>query len=329
MPTYSPPSLSTRTTRALPSGEIRPIAGAAQHRLEQLGVVLGQVAAVERRAARLDPEVAGDRPDRRRVVAGEHLQRDVFAGEEGDRLGRLGAQLLGQDDDPERPQRLGQLDVGARLGERRVVGGEGEDAAPGGGLARAARSRSAWPSRRCRPRVEQRLRGAEHQAAAVELERAPAPARGEGDRPRVGSSALRAVAERRRVDRLQGRVAGRRARRVERRRCPPGPPRSTPSAGISSTTRSEASVSVPVLSVHITETEASDSIAFSCWARIPCRAIFAAVTAAVSETSRISPSGTMFDDPRGERLDRVGLAHVAQRQGDAEADPERQPSPRP
>ena len=99
MPTYSPPSLSTRTTRALSSGEIRPIAGAAQHRVEQLGVVLGQRAAVERRAARLDPEVAGDRPDRRRVVAGEHLERDVLAGEEGDRLGRRGAQLLGEDDD--------------------------------------------------------------------------------------------------------------------------------------------------------------------------------------------------------------------------------------
>jgi hypothetical protein len=49
--------------------------------------------------------------------------------------------------------------------------------------------------------------------------------------------------------------------------------------------------------VHITDTEASDSIAFSCWARIPCRAIFAAVTAAVSETSRISPSGTMLTIP--------------------------------
>ena len=72
---------------------------------------------------------------------------------------------------------------------------------------------------------------------------------------------------------------------------------STPSAGISSTTRSEDSVSVPVLSVHITVTEASDSIAFSCWARMPWRAIFAAVTAAVRDTSRISPSGTMLTIP--------------------------------
>ena len=44
----------------------------------------------------------------------------------------------------------------------------------------------------------------------------------------------------------------------------------------------------------MTDTDASDSIALSCWASTPRRAIFAAETAAVSETSRISPSGTMF-----------------------------------
>ena len=70
--------------------------------------------------------------------------------------------------------------------------------------------------------------------------------------------------------------------------------RSTSPAGTSSTTRSDASVSVPVLSVHSTETDASDSIALSCCARTPRRAIFAAETAAVSDTSRMSPSGTMF-----------------------------------
>ena len=86
MPTYSPPSLSTRTTRALSSGEIRPIAGAARTAASSSASSSGRCAAVERRAARLDPEVAGDRPDRRRVVAGEHLQGDVLAGEEGDRL---------------------------------------------------------------------------------------------------------------------------------------------------------------------------------------------------------------------------------------------------
>ena len=57
------------------------------------------------------------------------------------------------------------------------------------------------------------------------------------------------------------------------------------------TTRSAASVSVPVLSGHITDTEASDSIAFSCGG---CRGgPSIAATASASQTSRINPSGTM------------------------------------
>src|SRR6202044_843982 len=55
-----------------------------------------------------------------------------------------------------------------------------------------------------------------------------------------------------------------------------------------------APVGAPVWSVHITETDASDSIALSCCASTPRRAILAADTAAVSDTSRINPSGTMF-----------------------------------
>ena len=46
--------------------------------------------------------------------------------------------------------------------------------------------------------------------------------------------------------------------------------------------------------MHRTDTEASDSIALSCCASTPRRAIFAADTATVSDTSRISPSGTML-----------------------------------
>ena len=59
-----------------------------------------------------------------------------------------------------------------------------------------------------------------------------------------------------------------------------------------SATRRCGSVSVPVLSVQTTSTEASDSIAFSCWASAPRWAIRIADTAKVTLTSRISPSGT-------------------------------------
>ena len=200
------------------------------------------------------------------------------------------AQPLGQHDDR-------RAVAAARAAARRArpagsgasAAREREHAAAGGGLLRRRRSRSA-PSRA----VEQRLGRAEHEPVAVELERAPAAPRGERD--------------------LRGRLDARRRRR-------PAPPRGPPRASRCATARSRrsgraraparasldavgrararrpaatASVSVPVLSVHMTETDASDSIALSCWASTPRRAIFAAETAAVSETSRISPSGTML-----------------------------------
>ncbi len=70
-----------------------------------------------------------------------------------------------------------------------------------------------------------------------------------------------------------------------------------PAAGTSPTTRSVGSVSVPVLSVHTTSTEASDSIAFSCCASTPRCAILTADTAAVTLISRINPSGTRLTIP--------------------------------
>ena len=267
MPTYSPPSrehaddprlvlgrdaADRRRRRAPPrAARRRPRAGRRRRAPVRLG---------------LDPDVAGDRADRRRVVAGEHLQRDVLAGEEGDRLG--GARRAA----PRRGRRSRaaaaapvSVDVGAGLGQRRRRRRRARGR--GGPAAASARGALAQRARRRAP-VEQRLGRAEHEPLAAELQRAPAPPRGERD--------------------LRGRLAPAASpRRASPRGSPPGSscasarsPRSAPSAsrqrrarrrpsaGTSSTTRSDASVSVPVLSVHITETEASDSIAFSCWARI-------------------------------------------------------------
>ena len=72
---------------------------------------------------------------------------------------------------------------------------------------------------------------------------------------------------------------------------------STPAAGTNETTRSRGSVSVPVLSMQSVSTEASDSIAFSCCASAPARAIRSAAAAYVIETSRMSPSGTSVTMP--------------------------------
>ena len=78
--------------------------------------------------------------------------------------------------------------------------------------------------------------------------------------------------------------------------------------------------------MHITETEASDSIAFSCCASTPRRAIFAAGTAAVSD-KQDQALGHDVHDRRREGLDRLRLAHVADRQRDPERDAERHHQP--
>ena len=67
--------------------------------------------------------------------------------------------------------------------------------------------------------------------------------------------------------------------------------------GTSPTTRSVGSVSVPVLSVQTTSTDASDSTALSCCASTPRWAILKADTAAVRLMRRIRPSGTRFTIP--------------------------------
>ena len=54
---------------------------------------------------------------------------------------------------------------------------------------------------------------------------------------------------------------------------------------------------MPVLSMQIVSTEASDSIAFSCCESAPARAIRSAAAAYVTETSRIRPSGMSVTIP--------------------------------
>ena len=67
----------------------------------------------------------------------------------------------------------------------------------------------------------------------------------------------------------------------------------TPGAGTTSISSSEPSVRVPVLSRHTVSTDASDSMALSCWASAPARAIRTAPAAKVTDASSTSPSGTI------------------------------------
>ena len=269
---------------------MRPDRRRRQHRLAQRRRLGRQRLAVERRAPipgtpasrAIAPTVAGASPERTFSV-------DVLLGEEGDRLGRVRAQPLGEDDEAERPH---------VVRERRL-------------RAAAASGASARPSASTRrpPAASPRARSASAGSAAAKRSGAPSTSRSS---PR--SSALQrrreengtcaddaARGRRRRAPRRRSPPASRlrdgRARRVAGERAAPASPRRRPSAGTSSTTRSVGSVSVPVLSVQTTSTEASDSIAFSCCASTPRCAILNADTAAVRLISRIRPSGTRLTIP--------------------------------
>ena len=226
--------------------------------------------------------------DGRGRVAGEDLQVHVLLAEERDGLGRVGAQTLGEHDDPQRLHVGGERRVMAALGERRLGAAEREHAAPGARLLARPRSQR-------RVAAGEPLGRAEHELLVAEVERAPAAARAERHLRGHAAGAPVGQSARRRSPR-----ASRSARGRWRRSRPGRAPAScspTPSAGTRSTTRSDGSVSVPVLSVQTTSTEASDSIALSCWASTPRRAILKADTAAVRLTSRIRPSGTRLTMP--------------------------------
>ena len=129
---------------------------------------------------------------------------------------------------------------------------------------------------------------AEHVRRRAELQCAPAPPRRERHaRARLLLDAAAVLADRleRRVPRAARSPRSARARARAR-------PRRRRRAGTSVSTCSRASVSVPVLSRQIVSTEAIDSIAFSCCASAPRRAMRTAATAYVTLVRRISPSGT-------------------------------------
>ena len=196
-----------------------------------------------------------------------------------------------------------------RPSARTSSGNGGSGPAVGSGASDAPERQHAPPAARlrARPLGERRvgggepLRRAQHEPLVAEVERAPAPPGGErhlrDDAARVD---VRQPGVR---DRLQRRVARRaRWRRSSRQRARQRRLRPRPSAGTSPTTRSVGSVSVPVLSVQTTSTDASDSTAFSCCASTPRWATLNADTAAVRLIRRIRPSGTRFTMPGGQGL---------------------------
>ena len=175
---------------------------------------------------------------------------------------------------------------------------EREDAASrrrllGGARAEAAAEREA-------------LGRAEHVRRAGELHAAPAPPRGE----RHLLLELRAARRGKPVaDRLERRVPRRAALAAKTARAyASASPRRRRRHDLGDPQR--GSVSVPVLSRQMTSTEASDSIALSCCASTPRRAMRSAATAKVRLTSRMSPSGTRRHDGRDRGGDRLARGRV-------------------
>ena len=182
--------------------------------------------------------------------------------------------------------REGRLGAGGR--QRRL----GRGRAP----ARAApRSPPRAPARERRVGGGEALGRAEHEPLVAEIEGAPAPPRRERHLPDHAAPARPPPARHpRSLATSSCETARWRHRPPERARASAS---STPSAGTSPTTRSVGSVSVPVLSVQTTSTDASDSTAFSCCASTPRWATLNADTAAVRLIRRIRPSGTRFTMP--------------------------------
>ena len=204
---------------------------------------------------RRDAGVRRDRAHRRgrRRRRGRRSRRPARGGTRSSRASRLAA--------PRRAPR--DRAAAAAAGRRRGRPGTAPSLTPKPTTRRPA----SWFARGDRGELAEReeLRRAEHVADAADRLPAPAPAGEERDDlvdrlggaraapPRSPPASGSAPRTRPRSDRARRRA----------------PPRVVPAAGSTSTRRSEAVVSVPVLSTQIVSTDASDSIAFSCCESAP------------------------------------------------------------
>ena len=285
---------SARRRPRLSSGEMRPTAGAAitaAPAARPVGGLASPSSAAGSRARR----GRGRSPRGRPGVAGEHLEGDVLVAKKATVSAALGAQPLGDDDHPERPaRRRGTANHSGRgLGQRRVGAPEREHAAPGGRLLARPLKRPGRRRRRARarpaPGARRRSRG-RSSAGATRTGPAPTtPAAVWVHQPGIG-------------DGLQRRVARRRAEQPTSESAIASVCSSTPSQEPTRRPSNVGSVSVPVLSVQTTFTDARDSTAFNCCARTPRWATFERRDRRREADQEDQPLGNEVHDTGGQQL---------------------------
>ncbi len=172
----------------------------------ELARLAGQLGTCDDPPRRLEPGRAGDRLDRDRAVAGDHLDGDPGLTQEGDRLGRGVAHALGQRDQTDRLEGRDARRAVTGLGEGLACPSEQQHAA----LLACAHVHEGCDLPRIGDVLEQDVRCAEHlRLARPQGEAAPLPARRE--RHLDLHAELHAAKGLR--DRVGGRVAAGEARR--------------------------------------------------------------------------------------------------------------------
>ena len=107
MPTVWPRERSALTIARFCCGVTRPNTDAALDGVGERAFVLGQIAGVDRAVRALQPELPGDRAHGPRIVARDHLHRDVLLAEVRERRRRVRSHRVLQHHERRRPERAG------------------------------------------------------------------------------------------------------------------------------------------------------------------------------------------------------------------------------
>ena len=320
--TYRPASASASTTARLPSGEIRPTAGADRTASRSAAGSDGQRLAVERRrrarARRRRGRSRRPWPARRPRAPSSSTPWAVKKATVSAALGRSRSAST------TRPS--GRTSSGN--GGSAPSSGSGASVRPSASTRRPGARLLAGALGERGVGVGEPLRRPQHEPLVAEIERAPATPRGERHLGDDRAWRRRPPARRRRSPPGSGCETARWRRSVASSRASDRLVRA--GRGTSPTTRSVGSVSVPVLSVQTMSTEASDSIALSCCASTPALRHLERRHRRGDADQQDQSLGDEVDDPGRDRLHArgrgLGVGEHRDRQPDRERDRRARPA---